>query len=228
MKTKTKYKARGSILVLAILTTVIWILIAQSFFILYSSNFNMIKSSRVALQAQQYAEITVDTLKNIAYENLDSEGAHARAAMTNIQENGWEDEVTIGEEHDIAGSDGAKQRIATVNIYKTNDTIPRFTLEVPLSSQNSFKDKRQENGYLKLPNGLILQWGNKVGCNNFPIAFPHTCLIFVCGNTNRQGDVVDNTYGYAINNYQYYLDTKRSDGKSNIATFPSSYIAIGY
>lgn len=136
-KRNSRYKSRGSILVITALAAIVWIFIAQSLFIVGAGGFGMIKSSRVALQAQQYAEIEVDRLKNVAYENLDSDGAHSRQAIANIQESGWEDEVSIGSEHSISGSDNAKQRIATVNVYKSGDTLPRFTLEVPLSSQDN-------------------------------------------------------------------------------------------
>ena len=136
-KRNNRYKSRGSILVITALAAIVWIFIAQSLFIVGAGGFGMIKSSRVALQAQQYAEIEVDRLKNVAYENLDSDGAHSRQAIANIQESGWEDEVSIGSEHIISGSDNVKQRIATVNVYKSGDTLPRFTLEVPLSSQSS-------------------------------------------------------------------------------------------
>lgn len=141
IKRNSRYKSRGSILVITALAAIVWIFIAQSLFIVGAGGFGMIKSSRVALQAQQYAEIEVDRLKNVAYENLDSDGAHSRQAIANIQESGWEDEVSIGSEHAISGSDDAKQRIATINVYKSGDTLPRFTLEVPLSSQNSNSNK---------------------------------------------------------------------------------------
>ena len=136
-KRNSRYKSRGSILVITALAAIVWIFIAQSLFIVTTSGFGMLKSSRIALQAQQYAEISVDRLKNIAYENLDSDGAHSRQSIFGIQESGWEDEVTIGSEQEINGSNDAKQRIATVNVYKSGDTLPRFTLEVPLSSQGS-------------------------------------------------------------------------------------------
>ena len=149
IKRNSWYKSRGSILVITALAAIVWIFIAQSLFIVGAGGFGMIKSSRVALQAQQYAEIEVDRLKNVAYENLDSDGAHSRQAIANIQESGWEDEVSVGSEHSISGSDNAKQRIATVNVYKSGDTLPRFTLEVPLSSQSSS---------LNLPIGTILPY----------------------------------------------------------------------
>ena len=150
-KRNNRYKSRGSILVITALAAIVWIFIAQSLFIVGAGGFGMIKSSRVALQAQQYAEIEVDRLKNVAYENLDSNGAHSRQAIANIQESGWEDEVSIGSEHAISGSDDAKQRIATINVYKSGDTLPRFTLELPLSSQNSI----EENLEISIERGSI-------------------------------------------------------------------------
>lgn len=163
IKRNSRYKSRGSILVITALAAIVWIFIAQSLFIVGAGGFGMIKSSRVALQAQQYAEIEVDRLKNVAYENLDSDGAHSRQAIANIQESGWEDEVSIGSEHSISGSDDAKQRIATINVYKSGDTLPRFTLEVPLSSQSSSLD---------LPIGTILPYVGNLA--NIPSGW-HLC-----------------------------------------------------
>ena len=175
-KRNNRYKSRGSILVITALAAIVWIFIAQSLFIVGAGGFGMIKSSRVALQAQQYAEIEVDRLKNVAYENLDSDGAHSRQAIANIQESGWEDEVSIGSEHAISGSDDAKQRIATINVYKSGDTLPRFTLEVPLSSQDSkskwgppdrskarFLSLQELEKFIAPDNGYLYCWVNAYG-----------------------------------------------------------------
>ena len=149
MKRKDKYKAKtaGSIMVSAILAIFVWIGIAQSMAIIANSGFKSIKSGRTAIQAQQYADISIDRLKNINYDELDTAGAHTRAVISGLSTTDWEDEVTIGAESTIAGSDDVKQRIATVNVYKTGDTLPRYTVEVPLSSQDSS---------LELPIGTIL------------------------------------------------------------------------
>ena len=173
-KRNNRYKSRGSILVITALAAIVWIFIAQSLFIVGAGGFGMIKSSRVALQAQQYAEIEVDRLKNVAYENLDSNGAHSRQAIANIQESGWEDEVSIGSEHAISGSDDAKQRIATINVYKSGDTLPRFTLEVPLSSQSSSLD---------LPVGTILPYTGKL--SDIPSGW------YLCDGSNGTPDLRD-------------------------------------
>ena len=232
IKRNSRYKSRGSILVITALAAVVWIFIAQSLFIVGAGGFGMIKSSRVALQAQQYAEIEVDRIRNVAYENLDSDGAHSRQAIANIQESGWEDEVSIGSEYSIIGSDNAKQRIATVNVYKSGDTLPRFTLEVPLSSQgnnaspspNTFTDK---GGYYQFPNGLIIQWGKNEheGWSTviFPKSFPNKCLSFNA-SSNVPDDVVPGDYRWApklgtiTNSYAHYY----------VNGLSSYWMAIGY
>ena len=140
-KDKCKAKTAGSIMVSAILAIFVWIGIAQSMAIIANSGFKSIKSGRTAIQAQQYADISIDRLKNINYDELDTAGAHTRAVISGLSTTDWEDEVTIGAESTIAGSDDVKQRIATVNVYKTGDTLPRYTVEVPLSSQGSDNKK---------------------------------------------------------------------------------------
>lgn len=137
MKLKINYKTTASIMVSAILAVIVWIGIAQSMAMVANSSFKSIKSGRTALQAQQYADISIDRLKNINYDELDINGAHSRKKIEGISSDDWQDEVTIGAESTIAGSDDAKQRIATVNVYKVGDTMPRYTVEVPLSSQTN-------------------------------------------------------------------------------------------
>ena len=156
-----KYKRSGSILAAVMVAAIVWIMIAQSMFITFSGQFKMISSSRTALQAQQYAEIALDKLKNINYDELDASGAHGRKKIEGISSDDWQDEVTIGAESTITGSDDAKQRIATVNVYKVGDTLPRYTVEIPLSSQgnNNTIDGSLDQNEAKLPNGLILKWG---------------------------------------------------------------------
>lgn len=84
-----------------------------------------------------------------------------------------------------------------------------------------------ENGYSKLPNGLIIQWGRGMvsesnsGAYNFPIAFPNDCLaIGLSGSWNstrdyflRMGRVSKSTYG------QYSSSVEHNE---------VSWMAIGY
>ena len=132
-----RYKRPGSILMTSIVAVIVWIFIAQCMFVTSAGGFEMIKSSRTALQSQQYAQITIDRLKRLYYDELDEYGAHDRAVIPGLPSDDWEDEVTIGPELDIPGSEDIKQRIATVNIYKKDDTLPRYSVEVPFSSLDS-------------------------------------------------------------------------------------------
>lgn len=102
------------------------------------------------------------------------------------------------------------------------------TNKQPASQYNSHYFN--ENGWCKLPNGLIFQWGKIVyiGTHNFPIEFPNKCLTLVVGNADQQGGRVDNAFGYIIDNKNFYVATKRSDIDFGITSFPCSWIAIGY
>lgn len=94
-----------------------------------------------------------------------------------------------------------------------------------------FACQKNPNGYTKLPNGLILQWGSIMeglaGERAFPIAFPNIVLAVIAGNTNAQGSAVDNAFAYAISKEKFYYGTKSSYGGA-VSCFPGSYIAIGY
>ena len=133
---KRKTKTTGSIMVSAVLAIFVWIGIAQSMAMIVNSNFKSIKSGKTALQAQQYADISINRLKCIMYDDLDEEGAHERRLIEGVSGQ-WEDEITIGPESIVPGTDDAKQRIATINIYKPGDTLPRYTVEVPFTSQSN-------------------------------------------------------------------------------------------
>lgn len=160
-KDKCKAKTTGSIMVSAILAIFVWIGIAQSMAIIANSGFKSIKSGRTAIQAQQYADISIDRLKNINYDELDTAGAHTRAVISGLSTTDWEDEVTIGAESTIAGSDDVKQRIATVNVYKTGDTLPRYTVEVPLSSQGNNTNIITYSGWIQDGDEIPLPIGVK-------------------------------------------------------------------
>ncbi len=84
-----------------------------------------------------------------------------------------------------------------------------------------------ENGYSKLPNGLIIQWGRRMvsqsssGAYNFPLAFPNDCLsIVIAGNYNSDRDYYLRAGIVSGNSYQLHS----SSNSENLAT----WIAIGY
>lgn len=87
---------------------------------------------------------------------------------------------------------------------------------------------KSETGYMKLPNGLIIQWGlasDNGDPKNFPIAFPNKALILVGSakwhaaskETSINANILDNARFTMINGSGYDNDTS-----------PNYWIAIGY
>ena len=189
-----KYKKRGSFLLTSILAAIVLSFIAQAIVVTATGGFGMITASRNALQAQQYATIDADALKMVDYSELDTYGPLARTAITNISESGWEHEITIGDETDIAGSDDAKQRIAKINIYKTDDTIPRFSLEVPLTSQSSGK-------------GLFPDYSNPQNIS-LPFTAPNDGFLYIGAFTN------DGWWWLTVNGHEHYFNDNYYGGST--------------
>jgi hypothetical protein len=135
MTTAFKKKVKGYIMLQAALAILCMGMAATCFFTIMTSNFSSISASKTALQAQQYAEIAADTLKLYDYDSLNS-AKHSRKAIDDT--NGeWQDEIIIGDEKKINADSENKMRIATINIYKPGDTLTRYSMKVPLSSQGS-------------------------------------------------------------------------------------------
>ena len=92
----------------------------------------------------------------------------------------------------------------------------------------AFPAQKADNGYLKLPNGLIIQWGlasDNGDPKNFPIAFPNKAFILVGSakwhtyskNTSINANILDNARFTMINGDDY-------DGEAS----PNYWLAIGY
>ncbi|ENU9049415.1 hypothetical protein ACE2LV_001966, partial [Salmonella enterica] len=77
--------------------------------------------------------------------------------------------------------------------------------------------------------GFIMQWGTLGGSNgtyNFPRAFPAACFAVFVTNTSSQGALVDNAFGYPVNNSQFFAATKASNG-AGTGAYPVAWFAIG-
>lgn len=77
--------------------------------------------------------------------------------------------------------------------------------------------------------GFIMQWGTLGGSNgtyNFPRAFPAACFAVFVTNTSSQGALVDNAFGYPVNNSQFFAATKASNG-AGTGGYPVAWFAIG-
>ena len=98
-------------------------------------------STKIALQAQQYAAAEASVLQATNYDDLT---AHDKQ---NIQNTDYFSEVELSEESDY--NDDIKQRTATISIYRGNEALPRYTLESILLSKN------EESG---VPIGTVIAW----------------------------------------------------------------------
>lgn len=88
-----------------------------------------------------------------------------------------------------------------------------------------FDSLASENGYVKLPNGLIIQWGVAPDPNdstivvNFPTAFPTACFTIVGTNYSSGNNRIVSFKAFNTTNF-----TVTNDGSSNGVL----WIAIGY
>ena len=142
-----KKKKKGFLLLEAALASTVYCMLALGFFTIFSGQFSMVQAGRTALQAQQYAEIDADTLKLLSYDDLTNStklsaaGIHTSkslfTAVSGVTD--WYDQVTIGNETTVNSDTSSKMRIATIKLYKNGDTLARYSIDVPLSSQGNNK-----------------------------------------------------------------------------------------
>ena len=97
---------------------------------------------------------------------------------------------------------------------------------------SNFANSKQESGYTKLPNGLILQWGT-VGDREggdireiYPIAFPNRCLMLVLGNLIDAGG--DTSIGIGYYRMLAFDQDKTGFTARGPKAYNSGYLAIGY
>ena len=102
-------------------------------------------TSRVMLQAQQYAEAEAAVVKATAYSNLTS-----RSKVEIQNSNGYYSEVLLSSENDYA--DGVKQRIACIKVYKGAEELPRYTLNVLKT------DAEVQASGSGVPVGTVIAW----------------------------------------------------------------------
>lgn len=168
-------KKKGYILIETVLAMIVVGMLSISLFTIFSGQFSMIQAGRTALAAQQYAEIDADTVKLLSYDELDEKGVHTRQAITSVSDaTDWEDEITISAEKSINDDTESKQRIATIKVYKTGDTLARYSLQVPLSSKGS-----------SVPSGTVLAWYGDI--TKIPDGF------YLCNGTNGTPDLQGRT-----------------------------------
>jgi hypothetical protein len=133
LMTKNFHKKRKGFAVLLsiVLASIVMMYASIGVATVISSQLNGNDASKIASQTLQYADIKANELRVTSYSTITTK-AETRTLIPSTK---YEREVVISPETDLG--DGSKQTIATVNIYKTGETLPRQTLSVPLSSQGS-------------------------------------------------------------------------------------------
>lgn len=105
------------------------------------ASLSSLDSTKIALQAQQYAAAEASVLQATNYDDLT---AHDKEI---IQNSNYLSEVELSEETDY--NDDIKQRTATIRIYRGSEVLPRYTLESILLSKS---------GDSGVPIGTVIAW----------------------------------------------------------------------
>jgi len=114
-----------------------------------------------------------------------------------------------------------------VNLDEMRQNISKNTTDIS-SLNEGFSNSNSPNGYTKLPNGIIIQWGNVQISQNylatcrFPIAFPNHTHCITSGHLN----VYKNSPG-AVMDIKSYSDPYFKAECSNGEVGNFFYIAIG-
>lgn len=121
--------------------------ICTSLGIFVQATFNSSNSSRISLQAQQYAEAEAALIRAIKYDELT---AHERVPIDNSI---YQKEIEISDETETA--DNIKQKTVSILVYRGNEETPRYTLKVP---------RLEVEASSGVPVGTIIAWAS----NNDP------------------------------------------------------------
>ena len=100
-------------------------------------------SSKIALQAQQYAEAEAALVRATRYNELT---AHERTIIDNSL---YESEIQISGETETA--DNIKQKTVSILVYRSNEDVPRYTLKVP---------RLEVEASSGVPVGTIITWAS--------------------------------------------------------------------
>ena len=135
-----------------------------------------------------------------------------------------------------ANNDDERMNVQSCIMYWSPDD--RFMRPASLARSKEFiygadfVSIKNPNGYTKLPNGLIIQWGKTSisGKVMLPMAFPNVFLNVTIGNADSQGAGLDVAFGYINDNASFIARTKGGGlvSSDTASSFAKSWIAIGY
>lgn len=164
---KFTHRKGSALLAVVLVLSVISSFMAVSVAKISQASQNSISSSKVALQAQQYAASKAELVKAEKYSDLT---AQTKSIISNS--NTFYDEVIIGDETDYPDNDKIKQKDVTINVYSNTETLPRASLK--------FTRYSVSNG-TSVPQGTILPWYGKL--DEIPDGF------YLCDGKNGTPDL---------------------------------------
>lgn len=100
--------------------------------------------SKVNIEAQQYGLAKAEYLRSTAYDVLASQGKQSI-----VSSDGFKDEIIVGSEEPY--NDKLNQKVCTINVYKDDEKLPRFSYKVSKLSSGSDSNS-------SVPKGTILPW----------------------------------------------------------------------
>ena len=126
-----------------------------------------IASSKIALQAQQYAGAKAELVKAEKYSDI---AAQTKTKISNSDT--FYDEVLVGDEQDYPDNNKIQQKEITINVYNSNESLPRATLKF-----NRYSVSMTDS----VPQGTILPWYGKL--DEIPNGF------YLCDGQNGTPDL---------------------------------------
>ena len=167
-------KKSGFILLEAVLAILLMSMASYGLAMTSALQFNQLEAKQVANEAEQYAMNEVEYLRRVGFDDLD-EALHDRKSNLEFSGvDGWESVTSFVTEKAI--DDDRSIKIAKVEVYKEGENIPRYSMEVPLSSQGS------DNKKLGLPDYKSGYW---IGSNTIFTAPENGMIITDIWNGNE-------------------------------------------
>ena len=145
-----RYRKRpASMLMSAILASIMFIIIANSFMNLWGNSFTTLTAAKTATQAQAYSDIVSEKIK---LEGTDAEEVTTKTKLSEITGNDSDDDwfYTYEIENETEDDNGNVFKVASIKIYKDDENSPRYSTEIPLSSLGNSTDG--------LEIGMVVAW----------------------------------------------------------------------
>ena len=145
-----RYRKRpASMLMSAILASIMFIIIANSFMNLWGNSFTTLTAAKTATQAQAYSDIVSEKIK---LEGTDAEEVTTKTKLSEITGNDSDDDwfYTYEIENETEDDNGNIFKVASIKIYKDDENGPRYSTEIPLSSLGNSTDG--------LEIGMVVAW----------------------------------------------------------------------